>query len=627
MDPVSLTLGVVSLAMQLMQTAAAIKRLIAAYKSATRELMLLSDKLDDIEAVCNSLGTVLDNFDHANEPLNTTLIQKLHKVISECHDKVSSIYDIINKVISNQKHKPIAFRTIGARFLTYKDQIRQCTRDLDRSLSSLQLHMTTNILAFNMTRSVRPPEMRYLTSGHASVNAQGVDQMSISQVCVPRRNIDSWDISLKHDRWGWDEIAYLQKTQTQRAPVGVDGPPFSSMQRDLTFFACAPLFGLYIQLSVQYGSLFPFSVSIEMPSIIDALLVDGLITPSTTVMHGKQYHLESEISLYGFATLSRAHSISQFLIQYTPDLLQRGGLLSPYEFTALLNGAHDIDYVRSCMNLCKAYFSDRWGPFNLCVWAHVIQAFLNQDEKHHRPFQNEQWAPLVSEVMSCGIDLHTATWPASSFLTQDQSALQQLLRSTHDPDVALQLVHSWVEFLEQVGVNTQDYLEIEIERCARTFPTHYCINRYTSYHNFFMVQEFDGRRLPSWIEAIDYTCPVRDLFMEFPQFKLRGPVCHRRVPYGYQDSHQVWKDPHAIGFDDSDLSSWPVLPPLCRRAVQHLRGRLEIHEEDIMKIEGLDRACDLMETRFERKQRRKLLKAGYTGRRVLNSAMPGTWID
>ncbi|KAJ3543941.1 hypothetical protein NM208_g3311 [Fusarium decemcellulare] len=144
MDPASLTFGVVSLAMQLMQTTAAIKKLIAAYKSAAKELSALSDKLDDVEIVCSSLEMVLDNFDGAKNSFEIALLNKLHKVISDCHTKVSKIYELLSKIMHSQKQSPL--RTIGALFLKYREQINRCIDDLDRSLSSLQLHMTTNIL-------------------------------------------------------------------------------------------------------------------------------------------------------------------------------------------------------------------------------------------------------------------------------------------------------------------------------------------------------------------------------------------------------------------------------------------------------------------------------------------------
>ncbi|KAF5970066.1 hypothetical protein FBULB1_9857 [Fusarium bulbicola] len=55
MDPASLSFGIVSLAMQLVQTAKAVKEFIAHNKSAAKELESLADKLDDSETICSSL--------------------------------------------------------------------------------------------------------------------------------------------------------------------------------------------------------------------------------------------------------------------------------------------------------------------------------------------------------------------------------------------------------------------------------------------------------------------------------------------------------------------------------------------------------------------------------------------
>ncbi|KAM0421020.1 hypothetical protein ACHAPT_011264 [Fusarium lateritium] len=142
MDPASLAFGVVSLAMQLMQTTTAIKKLIADYKSAAKGLTALSDKLDDIEAVCHSLEVVLDQL---RNPWEATLLSKLHKSIGDCRSKVSAVYDVVRKVAARHKHGRTPVSAVGALFLQHRVQIRQCNDDLDRSLASLQLHMTTNI--------------------------------------------------------------------------------------------------------------------------------------------------------------------------------------------------------------------------------------------------------------------------------------------------------------------------------------------------------------------------------------------------------------------------------------------------------------------------------------------------
>ncbi|KAM5344448.1 hypothetical protein ACJ41O_012984 [Fusarium nematophilum] len=146
MDPVSLAFGVVSVALQLVETTSAIQKLIATYKSAAKELAALSDKLDNIETICHSLEAVLANSEDLPRPWEVTLLKKLHKVIGDCRDRVSRVHDIISKILSRHHERRKPLNSLGALFLRHGSQIRQCNDDLDQSLSSLQLHMTTNIL-------------------------------------------------------------------------------------------------------------------------------------------------------------------------------------------------------------------------------------------------------------------------------------------------------------------------------------------------------------------------------------------------------------------------------------------------------------------------------------------------
>ncbi|KAJ3543936.1 hypothetical protein NM208_g3310 [Fusarium decemcellulare] len=243
------------------------------------------------------------------------------------------------------------------------------------------------------------------------------------------------------------------------------------------------------------------------------------------------------------------------------------------------------------------------------------------------PFQHHLWVTVVRDVLSRGIDIHTTTRPAISFFFKGLSALQRIFGSTDDPDTALQLVASWIDLLEQAGLETQHYLDVEIERCASLLEAWSRKKAPGLYHVSFIVRELNGRRLPYWTETIDGTCPVRELLTEFPYFKLTESIWFRRCPpFVYKEVHRAWKGPtSAIDFRGIEL--WPVFPPLRRNDLDHWKSHLVISRRKQMQIEGLGRACDLMESRFERNQMRKLRKAGYRGKRVVNSVMPGTWVD
>ncbi|KAF4428813.1 hypothetical protein FACUT_9270 [Fusarium acutatum] len=104
MDPASLSFGIVSLAMQLVQTAKAVKEYIAAYKSAAKELESLADKLDDIETICCALEIILSDGIQRFTTLEVNLLQKLSRIIEQCLSKVSEIHGILDTISRMQKN-------------------------------------------------------------------------------------------------------------------------------------------------------------------------------------------------------------------------------------------------------------------------------------------------------------------------------------------------------------------------------------------------------------------------------------------------------------------------------------------------------------------------------------------
>lgn len=147
MDPASLAFGIVSLAMQLVQTTGAIKNLISAHKSAAKELKSLADKLDDVEVICHSLESVLSEVDDPDlRSWETSLLKRLHRNIHECCEKISTVYNVIRKIDARTTKGRNLFRHTGFLFLQHRDEIVSCANGLDATLSSLQICMTANIL-------------------------------------------------------------------------------------------------------------------------------------------------------------------------------------------------------------------------------------------------------------------------------------------------------------------------------------------------------------------------------------------------------------------------------------------------------------------------------------------------
>ncbi|KAI8653487.1 Helo-like-N domain-containing protein [Fusarium keratoplasticum] len=381
MDPASLAFGVVSLAMQLMQTTTAIKKLIADYKSAAKDLAVLSDKLDDIEAVCHSLEVVLANFDEIRNPWEATLLNKLYKAIGDCRDKVSLAYDAVRKVTARHKNGRASLATVGSLFLQHRAQIRQCSDDLDRSLSSLQLHMTTNILWENAD-----DETTFY--GYAILyNANDVCRFLVEH--LP----DS-----------------LQRTSSHISPA----PPL-------------------VSAGVYYG-------------------------------------------------------LKQLAFDYV-DL--RGDALTPGEFSTMLiaisSPARD---VKTYVDYCKQRLSDRWKPFNLCLYSYLVSTF---ELWHNSQRYNilDDWAPILIDVLSNGVDIHTKTWLDERQLKELEglSAVHRILASADSSQMAMERCRLWLDLLERVGVDIEQYLDVEIEHCTATwFQKGTDIG--TGFRKIFAIQEF-----------------------------------------------------------------------------------------------------------------------------------------
>ncbi|KPM42456.1 hypothetical protein AK830_g4084 [Neonectria ditissima] len=610
MDPASLTFGVVSLAMQLMQTTAAIQELIATYKSAAKEISSLSDKLDDIEAICRSLEAALNCYEQTPKPWDAILLKKLHKIMTDCRDKVSRFHSIISSITPGLSRKRRPFNTMGILFLQYRGTIRQCNEDLDQSLRSLQLHMTTNLLVMNL----RPPMASYKPVAVRTVSSHGQgytqDRMPDPRFVKPQAIRDDSEVQIKHWKRNWHSVFYLEQISTRRKSAIFNGSD-SVIQDDVLFLAGSFLFGLFVKLCVQRGCLSPLSVSIQFPHVLDmtpgksklgdrlwrafslgrlkdfqTLFSDGLLMPSTNVTLDR--YESSETSLYGMATMFKAYDICQFLQHQIPDISQRLSMPS----------SEDVP-----------------PPFEV--------------------YGIEGWAFIITQAVSRGLDVHTTLWPQSLVRNSGFSALYIILEHADTTKKALDEVQAWLKLLEKAGIEIQHYLEVEIQHCASSWGKRQSpqwIKHETLYSREFAVQESGGRWLPCLIEKIADSCSVRELFTEFPHLKQESSFGFRHVKTrpGTTQMHLAWKMPkwkakYCDPGETSDVPSYPFYPPLDRGL--YYRPRANEPSFDRAKWAGLDRACDLMDSRFERKQAKRRYKAGYTKRLEFQSRMPGAWVD
>ncbi|KAF5549334.1 hypothetical protein FMEXI_4321 [Fusarium mexicanum] len=515
MDPASLSFGIVSLAMQLVQTAKAVKEFIATYKSAAKELESLADKLDDIETICYSLEIILSDRIQRFTTLEVKLLKKLSRIIQQCLSKVSDIHSILDTISRMQKNTRNPLKTVGALFLRHKDQIRLATIGLDRCLSSLQLHMTANILAVTMTshEAVRSP-LQTTTAPTARDLREGPHVRDLEQYDdhrAPRKSpetvVDTW-------RKAWNTKAFVQWTRKTTKEESSFDKSSSTIQDDSFFTIGSSLLGLYIKVSLRRGNLAPLCITLQIPRVIyfeqgqrqigekiecafmddnlgqiKTYFTQGILTPST-VIAWDEYDPDNETSLLGLAALTKAKSILKFLATQTFDpsssarylyafngedgprcvleyiKIRRDSILAS-ELHMILRGIEDPYNAQICVEACKPYFSSNMVAFNTAVWRYAMKQF-----RHDSTMSIEGWAGLVADCVSRGLDIHQQLRANTDF-----SALKDILFYHWDTDEILENVHRWVDILEEAGVNIKEYLMVETECCFATWrDTPYWIN-------------------------------------------------------------------------------------------------------------------------------------------------------
>lgn len=300
----------------------------------------------------------------------------------------------------------------------------------------------------------------------------------------------------------------------------------------------------------------------------------------------------------------------------------RGDSLTTVEMFVMLNNiSSPACDVKTYVDYFKQRLPDNWKEFCLCLYSYLVRAFeLSYDLRRYDIM--DDWAPILADVLSSGVDIHTTTGldkPVSG-KHEELSAVHRILASAGSPQMALERCRHWLDLLERVGVDIEQYLDVEIEHLTTTWDQKVRVKD-TEFRKIFAIQEFGGRRVPCWIQEIDDTCRVRELLLEFPHFQMDEVYSFRMKRSDAPEAHRAWKDPMIqLCLDGSP--TWPFYHPGDWAVMHHFR-RLWHPKVTKRQIAGFDRARDLMESRFNKKQMRKLRK---TGKRCPDR-MPGAWVD
>ncbi|KAF5635975.1 hypothetical protein F52700_5289 [Fusarium sp. NRRL 52700] len=566
MEPISLAFEITSLSMQLVGMVKTIKGLVTAYKSAAQELEELCVKLDNIETTCDCLGAALSQAANSTPALELSpLLNRMKRCIRDCYDKVSDINRVIAKIYARLQSKRNLVKTMGGSFLRYRSQLATCVDSLERSRLELHCTITSASLGPLAPLSVRLQIPRVLL---ISKNAAGVGE----QV---RKAFDSDD---------------LQATQN--------------------------------------------------------LFSQGLLTPATVVTYA-EYDPDDEASLLGLAMSLQSRKILNFLKDQMdlseprnhaarfsfpyryPDSDEafacfleyihiRKSLITPTEFRILLQ-AQDARRITAYVEACRQYFPHDWDRFHDAILSELSYGFAQLSTHQMSNARLEDWAPLFTDMAGRSQEL-----VSSCKYHQFTATIWFILWSSFDPDDAWYHVCRWVDMLELAQVDVANYLNAAVKYCSDnwvdTEAQGFRKFEDSAVRRALRLGHHKGRTLPYWIEYADNSCPIRELLTEFPALRYMD----KEMPWTFWNARtKVYKEWHSgRNLDASHISMiyWPIIPPLNRYSL--IDGNMEDRPD---LADWVDRACELQERRFERKQDRRNRKLNGKGNGW--QRIPGAWVE
>ncbi|QPC58995.1 hypothetical protein HYE67_001226 [Fusarium culmorum] len=687
MDPLSLAVSIVPVAEQLVKTIKTIKKLISTYKSAAKELETLTSRLGHVEVICESIGTVLETACLSKNLSEARLPTSLYQMIHECYEKVTVIHDVIQNITESRDRGCRRFSNEGLLFMQHKDKIIAGTKSLDKSLEYLHLLLTTSIFTMSMSF---PPSADVTVPSENSPSDRSSELIAPSQT-IDSNCIDTSPIStdtatqLKQVETiseGWRrsflQFAFLQKSCKRSVTTDTSGSGPSVTDVDSVLTVGSTWLNRYIKLSLRQDHLTPLCVTLTLPLVIpihyragslgtrvhDAFNNDNVdavrqlfneraITPTTLITWDK-YDPDHECNMLGLAAIKRAPRLLDFMrsqmarveetahfgggswrwcsirtqgqLQSAIDYVNiRKNAITPYEVDMLLLGVRDFRHLKACMD---AYLSWRLiipPELNDLILERLLDTFMNVNFADN--FEVKGYAAITSELIARGLDVFNGNDSQPSIFTL-------LTNYVTDSDKGVEDIHRWLDILKLAGVDIEQYLRFETPRCVAAWnkPSanwHTSFRGPDSYINRNLhVGDSKGRLIPFWRDSIDKSCLIHELLMEFPHFIDLDDFRFCTNAEQTMRYHRAWKNGQDLELFGPEKLSWPVAPVL-RVDSQPDDPILaaDITEEYKIALEWTERAYNLMKSRFERKQMRKMQRRQRKGKTFTKVTLPGAWVD
>lgn len=296
----------------------------------------------------------------------------------------------------------------------------------------------------------------------------------------------------------------------------------------------------------------------------------------------------------------------------------RKELITPAEFSILLR-THEACRITAYVEACRQYFPYDWDRFDDVILSELSFGFSQLSARQMSNTQLEDWASLFTDIVAGNQDLVTNTEHL-----QFRATIYFILWYAFDPDDAWYRVCRWVDMLELAKVDITRYLKLAI----KSFYDYWVETKARGFRKFedsavrrkLFLGHYKGRKIPYWIEYADNSCPIRELLTEFPALRYMDKDIRRTFWYERTNVSKEWNSGRNLDASHVSMMYWPVIPPLNRYS--SLDGDRNNRK---YLADWADRACELQECRFERREHRRLQKLN--GKRNGRQRIPGAWVD
>ncbi|KAJ3565470.1 hypothetical protein NPX13_g7496 [Xylaria arbuscula] len=175
MDPLSgvaSTFGIVSLTLQLAQSALSIKRFIDAFHNAPTEIIRLKSLFHQLHLVAQTIASLLQT-QQSLQSRSAQVTSNIHESLRTCQEIVDLIcksFQLTQKTINEQSHVPRNWTQL--KLACKKKKIEEFERQLEQAISILNMNLLVNLLIrYQMPDPAFPQQFTDFTENWAAVPA------------------------------------------------------------------------------------------------------------------------------------------------------------------------------------------------------------------------------------------------------------------------------------------------------------------------------------------------------------------------------------------------------------------------------------------------------------------------